>query len=117
MQNVSELGRLLQSVGEAGPEELFVISDALEEAGDPLAAGLRVVAREGYRPWRNLAVNKRWWWWWMGGCPDKARGEVPQKVFLLLKGKPHTAVGVNYDSASEALLDLARVIIELGESR
>lgn len=60
-ETIDELWELAET--EADPAHLLVLADALEEAGDPLAAGIRWIGENARRPWQS---GQDWWW----GVPD-----------------------------------------------
>ena len=117
----TEITHLLAALDAGDDSVLPILADALEEAGDPRAAGLRRVGDR--RPW---ALWDRWRWLW--GALDAGLGApvTPESLAAVLEkpiwdrlqgdrpgpeqGWSDSARFVEYDTASAALLALAEAL-------
>jgi hypothetical protein len=75
-------------IGEDRAMALSALADALEEAGDASASGLRQIINFDRRPWpipRNSLREQQCWAWFEG--PQAFSGLAPE-TFALMRGNP-----------------------------
>jgi hypothetical protein len=114
----TDIGRMCAALNAGDDDALFPLADAMEEAGDPRAAGCAAVLRDrppggpDYRP--DMPDGHRWGWWWDGGeaanfSRPPSRAVVPSPTFLRLRQRCPLVCAdwVGYSSRSAAWLALA----------
>ena len=94
---------------------LAILADALEDAGDGRAAGLRRIAVKRWRPLPQNAVPERWGWKSIKGAriPVIRPHHVRREIWVRLSG--HSFGGMLYrwwDTRSAAYLALAAALAE-----
>jgi hypothetical protein len=114
MTTALDIAALMQAIDDGDDSALPILADALDEAGDPRAAGLRRI------PWIALPLCSVQGWTWEKIRPRRAQlpHHLPESWFFRLKGGGRTkapwglSAPKTYPTRSSAYLALAAALTE-----